>query len=167
MLGPSLQRRTMPVIESSRTVASPLGTLRILATDRGITAVEIHAAMRGDSGEQFAFLDDCARQLAEYFEGARRGFTDLPLAVRGTSFQLDVWDALRHIDFGATRTYGELADAVGSPGGAQAVGQALTRNPIAIIVPCHRIIPSDGSLGGYAGGSAAKRWLLNHEGATY
>ena len=157
----------MPVVESLRTVPSPLGTLAILATNRGITAVELHAAVQSSRGEQYGFLEECARQLAEYFDGARRTFTDLPLAVRGTEFQLDVWEALRHIDFGVTQTYGELAERVGSGGGAQAVGQALTRNPIAIIVPCHRIVPSDGSLGGYAGGAAAKRWLLNHEGGRF
>lgn len=157
----------MPVTESARTVVSPFGTLRILATERGITAVELCAGTRGDDGEQFAFMDDCARQLTEYFDGQRTLFADLPLAVRGTGFQLDVWDALRHIDFGSTLTYGELAERVGSPGGAQAIGQALTRNPIAIIVPCHRIVPSDGTLGGYAGGNAMKRWLLNHEGGRY
>jgi methylated-DNA-[protein]-cysteine S-methyltransferase len=104
-----------------------------------------------------------ARQLSEYFSGARRHF-DLPVDLRGSEFQRRCWQALLRIPYGEAWSYGELAGAVGSPLAARAVGQANRSNPIAIIVPCHRVIASDGSLGGYAAGAAAKRFLLQLEG---
>ena len=103
-----------------------------------------------------------ARQLAEYFAGRRRAF-DLPLAPAGTPFQQQVWRQLLQIPFGSTCSYGALARAVGRPSASRAVGAANGRNPISIIIPCHRVIGSDGSLTGYGGGEPAKRWLLDHE----
>lgn len=103
-----------------------------------------------------------AAQLAEYFDGARRDF-DVPLAPRGTGFQRLVWRELAKIPYGETRSYGELARALGRPAASRAVGAANGRNPISILVPCHRVIAGSGALTGYAGGLAAKRWLLEHE----
>ena len=103
-----------------------------------------------------------ATQLGEYFAGERRSF-DLPLGARGTGFQQLVWRALTQIPCGETWTYGQLAHAIGRPSASRAVGAANARNPIAIIVPCHRVIGASGELTGYAGGMAAKRWLLEHE----
>jgi methylated-DNA-[protein]-cysteine S-methyltransferase len=98
-------------------------------------------------------------QLKEYFDGERREF-DLGLAPTGTPFQLEVWSALREIPYGETASYGEIAAAVGQPGAARAVGGANNRNPIAIVVPCHRVIGANGSLTGYGGGLPRKRRLL-------
>ncbi len=103
------------------------------------------------------------RQLADYLAGRRRAF-DLPLAPRGTEFQRRVWRALQDIPHGETRSYAQLAAAVGSPRAMRAVGQANRRNPIGVVVPCHRVIAADGTIGGYAGGLDRKRRLLRLEG---
>ena len=110
-------------------------------------------------------LDAAEAQLREYFAGARRTF-DLPLAPHGTAFQQRVWAALRAIPYGETCTYGELAAAIGSPNASRAVGMANHRNPIPIIIPCHRVIGANGTLTGYAGGLEIKRKLLALEGIT-
>lgn len=102
------------------------------------------------------------RQLREYFSGERTSF-DLPLALRGTEFQVRVWSALRGIPYGETRSYGEIAEEIASPGAARAVGQANHRNPIPILVPCHRVVGADGSLTGFGGGLETKEWLLERE----
>ena len=104
------------------------------------------------------------RQLGEYFAGERTAF-ELPLAPAGTPFQRIVWDALLAIPYGETRSYGELAAAVGKPGAARAVGRANHDNPIGVVIPCHRVIGAGGSLTGYAGGLDRKRYLLELEGA--
>jgi methylated-DNA-[protein]-cysteine S-methyltransferase len=109
-------------------------------------------------------LGETVRQLDEYFAGTRRAF-DLDLAPQGTAFQLAVWEALRAIPHGATVSYGDIARAVGRPNAVRAVGQANGRNPLAIVVPCHRVIGSDHSLTGYGGGIDHKRTLLALEGA--
>jgi len=114
--------------------------------------------------EDTAAFGEVARQLDEYFEGSRTTF-DLPLAPAGTPFQRHVWDELARIPRGTTVTYGELAARVGLPGGARAVGAAVGRNPISIVVPCHRVIGADGNLTGYAGGVGRKAFLLALEGA--
>lgn len=112
-----------------------------------------------------------AAQLREYFAGERRSF-DLPLAAVGTDFQRRVWNALARIPFGETRSYGEVAEEVRCPSGSRAVGQANGRNPIPIVVPCHRVLASGGGIGGYMGagpdgaGVRIKRWLLRHEGVA-
>jgi methylated-DNA-[protein]-cysteine S-methyltransferase len=103
-----------------------------------------------------------ASQLAEYFAGARDDF-DLPLAPAGTAFQQRVWSALRRVRYGTTTTYGSLAHVLGLPRAARAVGAANGANPLPVVVPCHRVIGSDGSLTGYAGGLRLKRWLLERE----
>ena len=109
-----------------------------------------------------AAFAEVARQLDEYFDGRRRSF-DVALAPAGTPFQLGVWDELRGIPYGETTTYGELARRVGRPAAARAVGAAVGRNPISIIVPCHRAVGSDGSLTGFAGGLDRTRTLLARE----
>lgn len=108
-------------------------------------------------------LSQVADQLARYFAGELRTF-DLPLAPHGTPFQQAAWRVLEEVPWGETRTYGELADAVGRPGGARAIGMAMNRNPIAIVLPCHRILGSDRSLTGYGAGIERKRFLLELEG---
>lgn len=110
-------------------------------------------------------LDEAARQLSEYFAGERREF-DLPLLLAGTDFQKSVWRALQAIPFGTTLSYGGLAQLIGAPRAVRAVANAVGANPVSIIVPCHRVVGSDGSLTGYAGGLAAKRALLATEGIT-
>ncbi len=109
-------------------------------------------------------LESCRTELQEYFAGRRREFT-IPLDLRGTEFQLRCWRELLRIPYGETRSYAQLAEAVGSPKGFRAVGHANGQNPIAIIVPCHRVIASDGTLGGYGGGLRIKEELLRLEGA--
>jgi methylated-DNA-[protein]-cysteine S-methyltransferase len=119
---------------------------------------------RDQSDLDTAPLPALRAQLAAYFAGALRSF-DLPLAPRGSAFQLQVWEALREIPYGATRSYADIARAVGSPGASRAVGGANHDNPIGVVVPCHRVIGAGGALTGYAGGLARKRFLLELEGA--
>jgi methylated-DNA-[protein]-cysteine S-methyltransferase len=109
-------------------------------------------------------FDECARQLREYAEGKRHAF-DLPLAPEGSEFQRDVWAVIARIPYGETLSYAELARRAGAPGKARAAGAATGRNPISVIVPCHRVVGSDGSLTGYAGGVPRKAKLLEMEGA--
>ena len=157
-------------------MTSPLGTLRLFARADELVGVYLPemegggpAPPRGTDqlapaaeSRACAVLALAAAQLAEYFAGARRVF-ELPLGPRGTGFQERVWHALRAIPYGETRSYGELARAIGRPAASRAVGAANAKNPISIIVPCHRVIAANGELTGYAGGMAAKRWLLDHE----
>ena len=147
-------------------IESPLGTLRLFAANDELVGLylpsqDTPAAPRGRA----PVLDDAARQLADYFAGKRLDF-DLPLAAVGTGFQQRVWEALVAIPYGETCSYGDLARAIGRPAASRAVGAANGRNPIAIVVPCHRVIGASGALTGYAGGMAAKQWLLAHENAT-
>ena len=147
------------------TLPSPLGLLRLYAHADELVAVHLPTSDEPELPATRAtspVLAATAAQLAEYFTGRRRDF-DLPLAPRGTGFQEIVWRALTAIPFGATRSYGEIARAIGRPAASRAVGAANGRNPIAIIVPCHRVIGASGELTGYGGGLPAKRWLLAHE----
>lgn len=139
---------------------TPLGPALLLADDDGaLTSVVFDADPPPDARPDPAPLAEAARQLAAYFSGDRTAF-DLPLRPKGTPFQRAVWDELLRIPHGETRSYGELARALGQPGGAQAVGAANGQNPIAVVIPCHRVIGADGSLTGYAGGLERKRALL-------
>jgi methylated-DNA-[protein]-cysteine S-methyltransferase len=150
-------------------IDSPLGDLLAVAEEAALTGlylptgryqVAAHASWtRADDG--FA---DVRTQLSEYFSGTRRDF-DLALRPAGTSFQQAVWSALVTIPYGETTSYGKIAASIGYPDAARAVGLANGRNPLPIIVPCHRVIGADGSLTGYGGGLPAKRWLLAHEAA--
>ncbi len=147
---------------------SPIGWLEITAGDAGIHAVQFRDAPPAENElaepPAHPLLSACAAQLAEYFRGARRTF-DLPLAPAGTQFQQGVWQALRTIPYGQTASYLDIAVALGDPRAVQAVGRANGQNPLAIIVPCHRVIGRNGRLIGYAGGVWRKQWLLQHEGA--
>ncbi|EST29020.1 hypothetical protein N566_22625 [Streptomycetaceae bacterium MP113-05] len=146
---------------------SPLGDLTLVAEGDALTALYFPGHLRMPQPGTFGPRDDAAlavagRQLEEYFAGERTAF-DLPLAPRGGDFQQDVWRLLRAIPYGATRTYGDLARELGDPALAQAVGAANGRNPLSIVVPCHRVVGADGTLTGFAGGLAAKRFLLTLE----
>ncbi len=144
---------------------TPLGTLRVSGSLAGIRAVEfLDEAPPALPEEPLpAVLTACVQQLREYFAGQRRSF-EVPLDLRGTPFQLRVWGLLQHIPFGETRTYLDLALALGDPKAVRAVGAANGQNPVPIIVPCHRVIGQDGQLVGYGGGLWRKEWLLAHEG---
>lgn len=144
---------------------SPLGPLRLVGDGVALTSVEFteYLITHVGSTSDDPVLLEARRQLGGYFAGDVRQF-DLPIAPRGTEFQLRVWDQLRRIAFGTTVSYGQIAARLGMPPGAsRAVGMANGANPIAIIVPCHRVIGSDGRLVGYAGGLYRKRFLLAHE----
>jgi methylated-DNA-[protein]-cysteine S-methyltransferase len=149
------------------TVDSPIGELMLVGGDDGLAGVymtphrhgpELDPAWRRDP----APFAEAARQLEEYFAGDRTEF-DLALDPRGTEFQQRVWALLREIPYGETTTYGALAERLGNPRTVRAVGLANGRNPISIVVPCHRVIGSDGSLVGFGGGLERKRTLLAHE----
>ena len=166
----------------STTVESPVGPLFLAASQRGLVALEFDRRLPGQQtirpnprdlrrerkGVQFEESEEAMRpyvgELHEYFAGQRRQF-DFPLDLRGTDFQLQCWQAMVAIPYGETRSYGDIARAVGRPRGFRAVGMANNRNPVAIVVPCHRVIASNGTLCGYGGGLDVKRKLLELEGA--
>lgn len=139
-----------------------IGTLEVVGSGRGIVAVSFVDALDSAAGCATPVVQECLAQLGQYFGGTRTTFT-VPLDLRGTDFRLLVWQALQEIPFGQTTTYGAVAGAVAHPRSAHAVGGAVGANPVSIIVPCHRVIGSDGSLTGYGGGLDRKRWLLEHE----
>ncbi|MGO2131330.1 MAG: methylated-DNA--[protein]-cysteine S-methyltransferase [Halomonas sp.] len=140
-----------------------LGLILIRANHSGLTEVEfINEDKVRETPRPSELTQRTCTQLEEYFAGQRQHF-DLPLAATGTDFQHRVWQALTDIPFGETRSYGELAEQIGSKGGQRAVGAANGKNPISIIVPCHRVIGSDGKLTGYASGIGRKQWLLAFE----
>lgn len=148
--------------------SSPAGPLSLTASSKGLVRLEFETRMRNIPGvrieESSSALGPYLDELDQYFRGERREFS-LPLDLRGTSFQLECWNALLKIPYGETRTYAEIARAIGHPTAFRAVGMANNRNPIAIIVPCHRVIASSGSLCGYGGGLDIKSKLLELEGA--
>jgi methylated-DNA-[protein]-cysteine S-methyltransferase len=154
-------------------VDSPVGELWIASTDRGLCRISYYAEGFEESlAQQFgvrvlrAPLDNVRRELDEYFEGRRRTF-DLPLDLRVAQFQADVLRELARVPYGHTDTYGSLAAKAGKPGAARAVGTVMNRNPIPIVLPCHRIVGASGALTGYAGGLEVKRHLLQLEGAMF
>lgn len=150
-----------------RTEASPIGELLLTSDGEAVTGIYMEGGKGSPHPEAYWVRDDerlaaAAAQLTEYFAGSRVAF-DLPLAPRGTEFQRRVWDALREIPYGETISYAELARRIGQPSAMRAVGLANGRNPISIVVPCHRVIGADGSLTGYGGGIDRKRVLLDLE----
>lgn len=152
-----------------RHLDSPVGLLTVAATDAGLHAIEFprnrHPADRhGWTEGDHALIGLAARQLDEYFAAKRHVF-DLPLAPRGTEFQLTVWMTLAGIGYGETISYAQLAQRVGKPTAMRAVGAANGRNPLPIVLPCHRVIGADGSLTGFGGGLPTKQFLLELEGA--
>lgn len=153
-----------------KTMPSPVGTLTLVAGTNGLAAILWEddrpgrvalGAMTEQPGHPV--LIETEAQLRAYFAGERTTF-DLPLDMAGSDFQKRVWAQLLSIPFGQTRTYGEIARAIGSPNAVRAVGAANGRNPVSIVAPCHRVIGSNGTLTGFAGGLEAKRYLLAHEG---
>ena len=153
------------------TIDSPIGPLGLVATEEGLRAVswrgeETSVKLPDDMVEDPAhpILHQAAQQLDEYFDGKRTSF-DLPLDLRGTPFQVAAWRALGDIPYGSTRSYGEQASLIGRPKAVRAVGQANGRNPVPIVLPCHRVIGANGSLVGFGGGLDLKSQLLEHEGA--
>ncbi|NML06557.1 methylated-DNA--[protein]-cysteine S-methyltransferase [Sphingomonas sp. G-3-2-10] len=155
---------------ASRTMTSPVGTLTLVASPKGLTAIlwENERAGRVPLGEtredrDHPVLIEAERQIAAYFAGELTEFS-VPLDFAGTDFQKSVWAALLTIPFGETRSYAEIAHQIGRPKAVRAVGAANGRNPISIIAPCHRVIGSNGSLTGFAGGLEAKQLLLTLEG---
>ena len=146
-----------------RVMTSPVGPLTLQSHGEAVCAVLF--GRRGEPAEaDTAVLRQCEEELAAYFAGKLRPFT-VPLGPVGTPFQLSVWEALRQIPYGETRTYGEIAAAIGNPRACRAVGMANNRNPISILIPCHRVIGSGGALVGYGGGLEVKKFLLKLEGA--
>ena len=175
---------THPTALVHRIVPSPLGPITLVAAAGAVTGLYLHHQNHHPSPDDApgaaaesadravldravldrAVLDRAERQLIAYFSGELTTF-DLPLAPRGTPFQVQVWRLLQGIEFGRTTTYGAIAAALGRPDASRAVGAAVGRNPIGVIVPCHRVIGASGALTGYAGGIERKVWLLDHEGA--
>ena len=148
---------------------SPFGPVCLAGTTTGLIRLDFQHGdrpVRPDAGwqEDRGLLEPAVSQLQEYFQGQRQSFT-LPLAPPGTPFQQRVWQELQRIPFGTTLTYRELAQRLGRPQAARAVGHANGHNLLAIVIPCHRLMGSDGQLRGYAGGIALKQRLLQHEGA--
>ncbi|MCL1808353.1 MAG: methylated-DNA--[protein]-cysteine S-methyltransferase [Clostridiales bacterium] len=143
---------------------SPIGKIGIAEEDGAVTDLFFRdeAKPQGTQLEETDLLKEAGRQLEEYFGKKRKAF-DLPLKLEGTEFQKRDWQELLKIPYGETRSYGEIAKALGIPKGARAVGLANNRNPVSIIVPCHRVIGADGKLVGYGGGLPIKEFLLNLE----
>lgn len=152
-------------------LATPVGVLTLVASAHGLRAI----LWPDDVGQRVKIgptqarstpvLEEAAGQLDQYFQGDRLVF-DLPLDPVGTKFQVGVWQSLTDVGYGRTRTYGQQADALGNPNGTRAVASANGKNPISVVLPCHRIIGADGTLTGFAGGLQAKAWLLDHERRT-
>ena len=141
---------------------SPLGPIEIVGGQDNILALHFVEEMRNEDGEMTFCVKECMKQLDEYFMGERHKFF-LNLQPVGTEFQKSVWRQLETIPYGKTRSYGAIAESLGKPNASRAVGSANGKNPIAIIIPCHRVIGSDGSLTGYGGGIWRKRWLIGFE----
>ena len=153
-----------------KSVSTPVGYVVVQCSERGLSGVLLNPSARKSAGFEanghnaaaLRWVNQAARELEEYFDGKRQSF-DIPLDVEGTPFQKKVWQALCTIPYGETRSYGDIARQVGCPRGARAVGMANHDNPVAIIVPCHRVIATGGGLGGYGGGLQMKSYLLWHE----
>ncbi len=168
---------TDPGLIATASIATPIGRVHVAATSTGVARIELpdsNAGLRMNVWLALHFPETSIRagvtpilkraigQLEAYFTAARTEFS-FPFDLRGTAFQMAVWQQVLKIPFGETKTYGEIAAAVGSPRAVRAVGAAQAANPVPIVVPCHRVIGSNGRLTGYAGGLETKRWLLEHE----
>jgi methylated-DNA-[protein]-cysteine S-methyltransferase len=157
-------------------MTTPIGPLRLLALGEALVALELDDRQEVHDPRLTRHLGPyevrevpdpagAVTRLTRYLAGELHALDDQPVRLLGTAFERQVWTELRRIPVGTTIAYGELATRVGRPRGPRAVGQANGRNPIALVVPCHRVIAADGTLGGYGGGLEKKRWLLRHEGA--
>ena len=141
---------------------SEIGPFEIVGTQQGILTISFNREPAVMDRNLPACMTECLRQLDEYFNGRRRKFS-LSLLLKGTDFQKAVWRQLKTIPFGQTASYGDVARAIGRPKAFRAVGNANNKNPIPLIIPCHRVIGSDGKLVGFGGGIWRKQWLLDHE----
>ncbi len=141
---------------------SPMGPVTVVTTRKGLAAVHFGKSIPSGIAVDESGNSEVVKQLSEYFDGRRTTF-ELPLDVKGTEFQQAVWNQLLQIPYGETRSYGAIAKAVGKPSAARAVGMANHNNPIAIVIPCHRVVGQNGSLTGYAGGLHLKEQLLSIE----
>ncbi|MEI6199527.1 MAG: methylated-DNA--[protein]-cysteine S-methyltransferase [Actinomycetota bacterium] len=158
---------------SRRTYEAPFGVVTVVGSDLGIRYVMFSDDAHPKPLESLQISDtdihdsvnDAITQLEDYFNGSRREF-DLPLDLHGTEFQVAAWNALAEVPYGHTASYGQQAASIGRPTAVRAIGGANGRNPVAIVLPCHRIVGADGSLTGFGGGIAVKKWLLDHEQAT-
>ena len=147
----------------NRTVIdSPIGKIAVFAENEKIIRIELKTKERADSVITEKILLKAEEQLLEYFSGKRTDF-ELEFEFSGTDFQKSVWRELLKIPFGKTKTYGEIAKAIGKPKAGRAVGSSCNKNPLPLIVPCHRVIGANGKLTGFACGTKTKEWLLNHE----
>ena len=159
----------LPIVQTA-VVPTPIGDLTLVSNGAALVEIRLPAPstplprrpVTSGADDKDEVIAQASRQLAEYFRGERQVF-DLPLAPHGTSFQLAVWDALAQVPYGQTVSYGELADQAGRPGCARAVGSAMAANPLAVVLPCHRVVGSDGRLTGFGGGLHRKRFLLELE----
>ena len=158
---------------SRRTCEAPFGVVTVIGSDLGIRYVMFNNDAHPKPLEKLHISDtdihdsvnDAVIQLDEYFAGSRRDF-ELPLDLQGTEFQVAAWNALAEIPYGRTASYGQQAASIGRPKAVRAIGGANGRNPVAIVLPCHRIVGADGSLTGFGGGIEVKKWLLDHEQST-
>ena len=158
------------LIFSRRTCEAPFGVLTVVGSDLGIRYVMFNndahpkplERLHISDSEIHESVNDAMNQLEEYFDGSRRDF-ELPLDLQGTEFQVAAWNALAEIPYGRTASYGQQAASIGRPKAVRAIGGANGRNPVAIVLPCHRIVGADGSLTGFGGGIEVKKWLLDHE----
>ncbi len=144
-------------------IDSPIGRVQVSGTERGITHVDFGEDVMDRQQELPLPFLRCVEQLQQYFEGSRKTFDSLPLVLRGTEFQLKVWEATSNVGFGETVQYGDIAKEIGHPDAVRAVGTVLGRNPLCLLVPCHRVLPKSSEGGGYAWGMERKKWLLAHE----
>ena len=154
------------MILSSRIIESPIGPLKLTVDHRALIGIDWatpNEPTLKEHAPEAGALDRVESELSRYFSGKLENWS-LELSLRGTEFQQNVWAALRNIPEGTTRTYQEIADAIGRPSAVRAVGSAIGRNPIPVVIPCHRVIGSNGSLTGFSGGLDKKTWLLRHEG---
>jgi methylated-DNA-[protein]-cysteine S-methyltransferase len=142
---------------------TPIGGIGVSVSDGAVTGVSFGAVASDEPGDLEPVLADAVAELAAYFAGERLEFSVATVLLRGSAFERAVWGQIAAIPYGETRSYGRIAHAVGEPGGAQAVGLACNRNPLPLIIPCHRVIGSDGKLVGFGGGLHRKRWLLQLE----
>lgn len=150
--------------EFSCYITTPLGTAEIIGSEAGVSTIHVHDQEMAPSTEIASCLQQAVTELSEYFQKKRTGFT-FPINPTGTEFQKRVWQELSKIPFGTTISYADLTQKLGDMKAIRAVASANGRNPLWIVVPCHRVIGSDGSLTGYAGGLWRKKWLMEHEGA--
>lgn len=143
-------------------ISTPVGLLEITEDNNAIIKLSYIYEENIKKEINSYYLNKSIAQINEYFEGKRTSF-DLKLNPEGTDFQIDVWKEVQKIPYGKTKTYLEIAKAIGDPGAARAVGNANNKNPIPILIPCHRVVEANGNLTGYAGGIKRKDWLLHHE----